>query len=274
MKIHPELSEIPSHEGYQNTIKLPDGSNVVPLRSDTLRLLKVQIFYDHVNSATRQAIDHSAGGKLCDKSVEESWELIENLVIYDHESWNDPRDLAKPVKAISVAHNVPSTSDRRLIELENQVQRLMEAHLNLKPSVQVNKISSSCRNTKIKEPERALEDEFKDLHLKLSVLEVLAHAPMYNAILDKYMESLELGKNRLGDSKPFATLADLGSCVNLIPLYLFETLNVGILEETENVLGLVDGTRLYLIGIVKNVEVILDEKSPKSLKILTWTILG
>nr|GEW50381.1 integrase, catalytic region, zinc finger, CCHC-type, peptidase aspartic, catalytic [Tanacetum cinerariifolium] len=27
----------PSHEGYMNTIELPDGNNVVPLRSDTIR---------------------------------------------------------------------------------------------------------------------------------------------------------------------------------------------------------------------------------------------
>ncbi|GJY91322.1 MAK10-like protein [Tanacetum coccineum] len=90
------------------------------------------------------------------------------------------------------------------------------------------------------EPERTLEDELQDLHLNLPVLKVLAHAPIYNAILDKYVESLELGKNRsvivqgempkrmedpglftlpciLGDSKSFDTLADLGSCVNIIP---------------------------------------------------------
>ncbi|GJW04917.1 hypothetical protein Tco_1563773 [Tanacetum coccineum] len=58
--------------------------------------------------------------------------------------WNDPRDFAKPVKAISLPQDVPSTFDRRLIELENQVQRLMEAHLAPKSSVQVNKIASSC----------------------------------------------------------------------------------------------------------------------------------
>ncbi|GJW52010.1 hypothetical protein Tco_0093361 [Tanacetum coccineum] len=46
------------------------------------------------------------------------------------------------------------------------------------------------------EPEPTLKDEFQDLHLNLPVLEVLAHAPIYNAILDKYVESLELGKNR------------------------------------------------------------------------------
>ncbi|GJW81817.1 hypothetical protein Tco_0145792 [Tanacetum coccineum] len=30
----------PSHEGYRNTIELPIGNNVVPLRSDTIRLVQ------------------------------------------------------------------------------------------------------------------------------------------------------------------------------------------------------------------------------------------
>nr|GEW16812.1 zinc finger, CCHC-type [Tanacetum cinerariifolium] len=76
--------------------------------------LQVQIFYDHINPATRRAIDQSAG------------------------------DFAKLVKEISLPHDVPNTSDRHLIELENQVQRLVEAHLAPKPSVQVNNIASSC----------------------------------------------------------------------------------------------------------------------------------
>ncbi|GKD42782.1 DNA-directed DNA polymerase [Tanacetum coccineum] len=128
------------------------------------------------------------------------------------------------------------------------------------------------------EPEPTLEDEFQDLHLNLPVLEVLAHAPIYNAILDKYIESLELGKNglafiqgeipvkmddpvlftlpcRLGDSKPFDTLDDLGSCVNIIPHYLFKKLNIGLLEETDHIFGLANGTKSYPVGIVKDVEV-------------------
>ncbi|GJZ58681.1 hypothetical protein Tco_0614497 [Tanacetum coccineum] len=176
---------IPSHEGYQNTIELPVGNNVVPLRFDTIWLmqnecsfhglrsedpnqhlkdflklvdsldldvankerkrlreslseawtrfknllqkfphhgidlwLQVQIFYDHVNPATRRTIDHSAGGKLRDKNVKESWALLEKLALYDNESWNDPRDFAKPVKAISLPQDVPSTSDCHLIEHE------------------------------------------------------------------------------------------------------------------------------------------------------------
>nr|GEU47655.1 hypothetical protein [Tanacetum cinerariifolium] len=138
----------------------------------------------------------------------------------------------------------------------------------------INKI----RTSKPKEPKKALEDKFKDLHLKLPVLKVLAHAPMYNSILDKDVESLELGKNRsafiqgkmpkkmkdpglftlpcrLGDSKPFDTLADLGSCVNIIPLYLFKMLKMRLLEETNHVFRLADGTKSYPVSIGRNVEV-------------------
>nr|GEW63489.1 reverse transcriptase domain-containing protein [Tanacetum cinerariifolium] len=71
-------------------------------------------------SATRRTIDQSAGGKLRDKNTEESWALIKDLALYD----------------------VPNAFDRHLIQLENQVQCLMEAHLDPKSFVQVNKIAS------------------------------------------------------------------------------------------------------------------------------------
>ncbi|GJU02687.1 MAK10-like protein [Tanacetum coccineum] len=106
--------------------------------------LQVQIFYDHVNPVTRLTIDQSAGGKLRDRNTEESWALLEDLALYDNESWNDLRDFAKLVKAITLPQDVPSTSDRRLIELENQVQRLIEAHLALTQPTQVNRITTPC----------------------------------------------------------------------------------------------------------------------------------
>ncbi|GKE97537.1 MAK10-like protein [Tanacetum coccineum] len=67
--------------------------------------------------------------KLRDENAKESWALLEDLALYDNKSLNDPRDFAKTIKEISLPQDVPSTSDRFLIELENQVQRLMEAHL-------------------------------------------------------------------------------------------------------------------------------------------------
>ncbi|GKA56061.1 hypothetical protein Tco_0755133 [Tanacetum coccineum] len=58
--------------------------------------------------------------------------------------WNDPRDFAKPVKEITLPQDILSTSDRRFIKLENQVQRLMEAHLSPTQPTQVNEITTSC----------------------------------------------------------------------------------------------------------------------------------
>ncbi|GJU62717.1 hypothetical protein Tco_1244552 [Tanacetum coccineum] len=69
--------------------------------------LQVQIFYDHVTPATRRTIDQSAGGKLRDRNAKESWALLEDLALYDNKSWNDPRDFAKPIKAISLPQDVP-----------------------------------------------------------------------------------------------------------------------------------------------------------------------
>ncbi|GKB77334.1 hypothetical protein Tco_0944229 [Tanacetum coccineum] len=117
-------------------------------------------------------------------------------------------------------------------------------------------------------PEQAFVEYASSRTDEAGVLEVLIHAPIYNAILDKYVESLELGKNgstfvqgetpvkmgdpelftlpcRLGDSKPFDTLANLGSCVNIILLYLFKKLNIGLLEETDRIFGLADETKSY-----------------------------
>ncbi|GJR18903.1 hypothetical protein Tco_0967430 [Tanacetum coccineum] len=91
-----------------------------------------------------RTIDQSGGGKLRDLNPKESWAILEDLALYDNESWNDQRDFAKPVKAITLPQDVPSTFDRRLIELENQFQRLMEAYLASTQLTQVNKITASC----------------------------------------------------------------------------------------------------------------------------------
>ncbi|GJY70654.1 MAK10-like protein [Tanacetum coccineum] len=98
----------PSHEGYRNTIELPDGNNVVSLQSDTIRLVQNECSFHELRS-------------------------------------EDPnqhlKDFLKLVDSLDLDVTI---FDRRLIELENQVQRLMEAHLAPKSSVQVNKITSSC----------------------------------------------------------------------------------------------------------------------------------
>ncbi|GJU27414.1 MAK10-like protein [Tanacetum coccineum] len=302
----------PSHEGYRNTIELPEGNNVfTPKRVPSFRWhrlwLQVQIFYDHVNPATRRTIDQSAGGKLRDRNAKESSALLEDLALYNNESLNDPRDFRyrwsrrihlcsrcpEYIRPSSHRARKPSptldgSSSCSKETCYSEQDLFFIRYLAVVPNPQTLSIAwksrqafvdyASSRVDEARGLEQTLEDELKDLHLNLLGLKVLAHALMYNSILDKYVESLELSKNesafiqgemtkrkedpglftlpcRLGDSKPFDTLADLGSCVNIIPLYLFKKLNIGLLEETDHVFGLADGTKSYPIGIVRDVEV-------------------
>ncbi|GJS37320.1 MAK10-like protein [Tanacetum coccineum] len=221
----------PSHEGYRNTIELPAGNNVVPLRSDTIRLVqngcsfhglrsedpnqhlkdflklvdsldldgenrertRLRLFQFSLRDQASNWLERLPAGSISTwedlttrflaqffppgrtaklrndilmfqqhhgESLSEAWTRFKDLLqkvphhgidlwlqdiaLYDNKSWNDPRDFAKPVKAIALPQDVPSTSDRRLIELETQVQRLMEAHLALTQPTQVNKITTSC----------------------------------------------------------------------------------------------------------------------------------
>ncbi|GJS55839.1 zinc finger, CCHC-type containing protein [Tanacetum coccineum] len=43
-----------------------------------------KFFYDHVPFHLKCEIDRAAGGKLHDKNADESWEIIENLTLYDY----------------------------------------------------------------------------------------------------------------------------------------------------------------------------------------------
>ncbi|GJT02634.1 zinc finger, CCHC-type containing protein [Tanacetum coccineum] len=217
----------PSHEGYRNTIELPVGNNVVPLRSDTIRLVQngcsfyglrsedpnqhlkdflklvdsldldgenrertrlrlfqfslrdqasnwlerlpagsistwedlttrflaqffppgrtaklrndILMFQQHHGESLSEAwtcfkdllqkceIDRAAGGKLRNKNTDESWEIIENLALYDHEGWDETKEFVKPVKAISTPQGVPKTPERRLLELEDQINFLLKS---------------------------------------------------------------------------------------------------------------------------------------------------
>ncbi|GJS05854.1 hypothetical protein Tco_0362650 [Tanacetum coccineum] len=196
----------PSHEGYRNTIELPEGNNVVPLRSDTIRLVqnecsfhelrsedsnqhlkdflklvdsldlndenrertRLRLFQFSLRGQASNWLERLPAGSistwedLTTQSLSEAWTRFKDLlqkvtnygidfwlqvqIFYDHVNPATRRtiDQLAGVKAISLPQDVPSTSDRRLIELENQVQCLMEVHLAPKQPVQVNKITSLC----------------------------------------------------------------------------------------------------------------------------------
>ncbi|GKC77260.1 hypothetical protein Tco_1128034 [Tanacetum coccineum] len=83
-------------------------------------------FYDHVSFHLKYEIYHAFGDKLCDKNANESLEIIENLVLYDHEGWNDSKEFVKPVKVISISQRTSKMPDQRLFELEDQINFLLK----------------------------------------------------------------------------------------------------------------------------------------------------
>ncbi|GKA30917.1 zinc finger, CCHC-type containing protein [Tanacetum coccineum] len=90
------------------------------------RLLQIQFFYDHVSFQLKCEIDRAAAGKLRNKNADESWEIIENLTLYDHEGWDDTKEFIKPVKAIATPQGIPKTPNRRLLELKDQINFLLK----------------------------------------------------------------------------------------------------------------------------------------------------
>ncbi|GKD41709.1 MAK10-like protein [Tanacetum coccineum] len=172
-------------------------------------------------------------------------------------------DFAMSVKQLLLPQYVPSTSDRHLIKLKNQVQRLMEAHLALTQPTQVNKITTSCKICSgPHDTQYCMEDleqafvEYASSRTDEAEGKWYTFKPEQKNLDDTYNPSWRSHLNlRLGDSKTFNTLADLGSCVNIIPLYPFKKVNIGLLEETDHIFGLADGTKSYPVGIVKDVEV-------------------
>ncbi|GJR74191.1 hypothetical protein Tco_0086556 [Tanacetum coccineum] len=128
-----------------------------------------------------------------------------------------PSDTIKNPKLIpystSSARSYPTwdpQSSSNSFKSVNAIQTCFKSTTNIqKEQLQVNTLTvNEIETPKPKEPKESLEDEFADLHLNLPVLEVLAHVTIYDSLLDKYM------------------------------------LNVGLLEETEDVLGLADETKL------------------------------
>ncbi|GKB08962.1 MAK10-like protein [Tanacetum coccineum] len=173
----------PSHEGYRNTIELLVGNNVVPLRSDTIQLVQNRCSFHGLRSEDSNqhlkdflklmdSFDFDSKNRartllrLFQFSLRgQSSNWLKRLPAGSITTWEDLTtrflaqffppgrtaklcsdilmDFAKPVKEIALPQDVPSISDRRLIELENQVQCLMEAHLAPTQPNQVNKVTTS-----------------------------------------------------------------------------------------------------------------------------------
>nr|GEX75927.1 zinc finger, CCHC-type [Tanacetum cinerariifolium]GEX85874.1 zinc finger, CCHC-type [Tanacetum cinerariifolium] len=198
--------------------------------------LQVQIFYDHVNPITRRTINQSAGGKLRDRNAKESCALLEDLALYDNESHLAPTQPTQ-VNKFTTSCEICSGPHNTQYCMEDPKQAFVE-YVSLRTD------EAGVKNPKL------------STTLVLSARSYPTVDPQCSSHPSNSINAIKTPDySRLGDSKPFNTLADLGSCVNIIPLYLLKKLNIRPLEETNHVFRLADGTKSYTVGIVKDVEV-------------------
>ncbi|GKC34447.1 hypothetical protein Tco_1046831 [Tanacetum coccineum] len=152
----------PSHEGYRNTIELPVWNNAGKNAPVTAKLRNdILMFQQHHGESLSKAwtrfkdlLQKSLimalivgfrskffmimspfilNAKLTALPATNSAirmpmnpGIIENLALYDHEGWNDIKEFVKPVKAIFTPQSTSKTPDRRLIELEDQINFLLK----------------------------------------------------------------------------------------------------------------------------------------------------
>ncbi|GJS38840.1 hypothetical protein Tco_0563883 [Tanacetum coccineum] len=97
----------PSHEGYRNTIELPAGNNVIPLRSDTIRLVQNGCSF------------HGLRSEDPNQHLKDFLKLVDSLDIDD-----ENRERTKDRKTPQRYPGVPTTSWRISIRFMDSFQVL------------------------------------------------------------------------------------------------------------------------------------------------------
>ncbi|GJV05072.1 zinc finger, CCHC-type containing protein [Tanacetum coccineum] len=187
------------------------------------RWLQIQNFYDHVSFHLKYEIARAAGDKLHNKNADESWEIIENLALYDHEGWNDTKEFVKPVQAISTPQGISETPNLRLLELEDQINFLQKGSLpTLRSSTHIHHAYANAFHYKLSHPTKAetrgvtacsfmlCDLDFEPLSLSLSSLPSCDLMSLTNMlILLHYLESF---KSELAEVFVFKSLAFMIDC--------------------------------------------------------------
>nr|GEX80826.1 reverse transcriptase domain-containing protein [Tanacetum cinerariifolium] len=204
---------------------------------------------------------------------------------------NKPSSLSSLPK-VTTDTELPSPDDIQppLVQVEVQVDKPAEVPSVVIPKAKARlPYPSRLQKEKLQEKDDILAAKFmeifRDLHFELSFADTLIHmpkfAPMFKKILNNKDKLIELTKTplnencsavvlkklpeKLGDPGRFLipcdflefdnclALADLGACINLMPLSIWKKLRLPTLNETKMVLELADRTISKPTGVAENV---------------------
>ncbi|KAL0345722.1 UNVERIFIED_CONTAM: hypothetical protein Sradi_4403500 [Sesamum radiatum] len=105
--------------------------------------------------------------------------------------------------------------------------------------------------SKKEEEEKEIVETLRKVEVNIPLLEAIKQVPRYA----KFLKEMCINKSKLREN----AMCDLGASINVMPLAIYESLNVGPLKETGVVLQLADRSIVYPYGVLEDVLVQINE---------------
>ncbi|GJY57589.1 hypothetical protein Tco_0456704 [Tanacetum coccineum] len=271
----------PIHEGYQNTIELPDGNNVVPLRSDTIQFLQNGCSFHGLQSEDPN--QHLKDFLKILDSLDLNEEMLNtNILMFQQyqgeslsEAWTRFKDLlqkvphhAKPLRLDSDNFHL-DRNDGNLVDKESKASKIVSDEEELS-DYEIN--DDRCEIVK--------QEEWMEYEELLDLVDT-HNEPVYESLIDK-MQSCSSNSNfriKKGDpsnlkipcmtGRKFIANAyiDLDSPMNVMSLACYNAIrNQGYDFRGQNFVGIGRDMHVFVgimshimdFTILKNVEATID----------------
>ncbi|GKA37036.1 reverse transcriptase domain-containing protein [Tanacetum coccineum] len=200
-------------------------------------LHQLDTFYNALNSNDQDSLNSAAGGNFLDKMPRDCLAIIESKSKVRYS-----RDKAI-VSKVSTSSSTPV------------FQPMLP---NLKIWINKEKLLEKDDLLILK-----FVEMFRNLHFELSFADALLHmpkfAPMFRKLLNNKDKIIDLIKTPdFPEMDECLALANLSASINLMPLFVWEKLNLPDLTKTRMILELADRTISTLTGIAEDVFVVVD----------------
>ncbi|KAL0332926.1 UNVERIFIED_CONTAM: hypothetical protein Scaly_2194100 [Sesamum calycinum] len=242
--------------------------------------------------ANRSLVDAASGGALYDKTPTEARKLITTMAANNQQfgsrSDNPPRKVHEETRAsIQNLESQVSQLASSVSRLESQVKK----SYNSKIALGVGKHNREICQVQKKEEEREIFETLRKVEVNIPLLDVIKKVPRYAKFLKELCtnksklrgnERVSMGENvsailqrklppKCKDPGMFSipckienigiekAMCDLGASINVMPLSIYKSLNIGPLKETGVVIQLADRSIVYPEGVLEDILVQVNE---------------
>nr|GEU48799.1 MAK10-like protein [Tanacetum cinerariifolium] len=281
----------PSHEGYRNTIELPAGNNVVPLQSDTIRLLQNRCLFHGLRSKDPnqhlkdflklvdsldldgpspqpQVLETIFEARVWDYMVAhiERMDRFKYAIFKQREGINirmtEMFGLLKELMTSKTLRKKKERSNKKKVTPDNTERPTKtEAKMSLKKAETKNEAENGAENKSIEAPENeeAMKEPGSQPVKRGKTYKVLPMGPVYDATLKKKITkkgdirgNIKIPCN-IGGQKGINALVDQGSDVNVMPYTTYMKLTDESPAETDVRLSLASHSYIYPLGIAEDI---------------------